>query len=667
MDCKQCGKELPKKLKAFCNNKCKSKHQVNQPKLVFDDTKQYKCKIDGKCFSLGAIRSGQLKKYSMDSLNKEFNLEDWEIVDKLPNQDERWNCPHCDWSGKTKDGKDNGGWVGKHLLEVHGITKDAHIIDFPNDKLWSHSLSVIDRLKTINQNEDNRIQCLECNQWFAKITNTHLRDKHNMTEFQYKSKHGVDIISSEKFIKSCRENYLKNDKFQSPLSRSKYEEQICNLLTEWNIPYKPNTKELGEEVDIFIPSFNLAIEFNGLYWHGESNGKLERYHINKTLICEEKGVKLIHIFEDEWLFKKDIIISRIKNELKLNTNTIFARKCEVKELPFREISKFLDDNHLQGQGDPTALNFGLFHSSELVSVMTFKRGRKETEIELKRFCSKLNTNVVGAANKLLKYFERHYQPVKLFSYADRRWTDLLSKSVYDLLGFTLTSMGRPNYWYLVYPNKRSDRRQFTKELILSIFKQADSKLSEWENMEMLGYDWVWDCGNLKYEKVYDNSDIQVNLSQPIALKNLKRSKLKRNKKESSRKSTDITCQICENEYSINGFSSHLNLSHKTSVDEYIKLYGEYRPIEIQKITKKNNLSEKFVCLECDEDNFYSHKSYIQHINKHHTGGWESYVIKHIFNDIRPTCQCGCNGFVKLTTKAPFRLNFVSGHNSRKIC
>jgi hypothetical protein len=669
MNCKQCDKELPKKLKAFCNNECKSKHQSDQPKLVFDDTKQYKSKIDGKCFSLGAKQSGQLKKYSVNSLNKEFNLEDWEIVDKLPNQDERWNCPHCNWSGKTKDGKDNGGWVGKHLLDEHGITKDAHIVDFPNDKLWSHSLTQIERLNILNEHEHNRIQCLECNEWFIALTNTHLRDKHNMTKDQYRIKHDIDIMSSESFRDKMRILYYKNvNLISSSTWRSKYEEQICNLLTDWKIPHNPNSKELGFDVDIFIPSFNLAIEFNGLYWHSEmGGGKLEHYHFNKTLLCEKNGIKLIHIFEDEWLFKKDIVISRIKNELKLITNTIHARKCEVKELPFREIRKFLDDNHLQGQSDPTTLNFGLYYNSELVSLMTFKRGGKENEIELKRFCSKINTNVVGAANKLLKYFENKYKPIKLFSFADRRWTDLLSKSVYDVLGFTLTSCGEPNYWYLVYPNKRSNRKQFNKDKILNIFKKSDRNLSEWKNMVMLGYDRIWDCGSLKYEKVYDKSDIKFNFSQPIVHKSIKQRKNKRNKKENSRKSIDITCQICENEYSINGFSSHLKLSHNTSVDEYINLYGEYRPKEIEKSTKQINLSEKFVCLECNKDDFYSHKSYIQHINKHHTGGWESYVIKYIFNDIRPTCQCGCYGFVKITTKAPFRLNFVTGHNSRKIC
>jgi G:T-mismatch repair DNA endonuclease (very short patch repair protein) len=43
----------------------------------------------------------------------------------------------------------------------------------------------------------------------------------------------------------------------------------------------------GKELDIYLPDYNLAIEFNGLYWHSEDYvGK--NYHLNKTIECEKK-------------------------------------------------------------------------------------------------------------------------------------------------------------------------------------------------------------------------------------------------------------------------------------------------------------------------------------------------------------------------------------------
>jgi len=60
------------------------------------------------------------------------------------------------------------------------------------------------------------------------------------------------------------------------------------------------------ELDIYLPEYNVAIEFNGLYWHSELY-KEKDYHLNKTLECKKKGVDLLHIFEDDWVFKQDII------------------------------------------------------------------------------------------------------------------------------------------------------------------------------------------------------------------------------------------------------------------------------------------------------------------------------------------------------------------------
>lgn len=87
------------------------------------------------------------------------------------------------------------------------------------------------------------------------------------------------------------------------------------------------------ELDIYLPEYNIAIEYNGLYWHSEDNIQDKNYHLNKLLLCEKKGIRLIQIFEDEWLYRQHIVKSRIKHILGKNKEvSLGARECYIKEI-----------------------------------------------------------------------------------------------------------------------------------------------------------------------------------------------------------------------------------------------------------------------------------------------------------------------------------------------
>ena len=60
-----------------------------------------------------------------------------------------------------------------------------------------------------------------------------------------------------------------------------------------------------KQLDIYIPSKKIAIEFNGTYYHSIERGNNLTCHLNKTKMCEEKGIKLLHIWEDEWHYRKE--------------------------------------------------------------------------------------------------------------------------------------------------------------------------------------------------------------------------------------------------------------------------------------------------------------------------------------------------------------------------
>ena len=102
------------------------------------------------------------------------------------------------------------------------------------------------------------------------------------------------------------------------------------------------------ELDIFVPEKNLAIEYDGILWHSEKYIKDTNYHLNKTELCEKVGIRLIHIFDSEWLNKKEIVKSRLKDVLGVFDKTVFARKCKVCEVDSETSRKFQDTNHIQG-------------------------------------------------------------------------------------------------------------------------------------------------------------------------------------------------------------------------------------------------------------------------------------------------------------------------------
>src|SRR6266403_1064476 len=130
-----------------------------------------------------------------------------------------------------------------------------------------------------------------------------------------------------------------------------------------------NKQIAPRHLDIYIPKLKMALEFNGLYWHNELF-KSDDYHKEKSDKCLANDIRLIHIWEDDWNYKKDIVKSRIKNLFKLNSEKIFARKCDIREICANQCRDFLDENHLQGFIN-SKYYIALYYDDVIVSIMTF--------------------------------------------------------------------------------------------------------------------------------------------------------------------------------------------------------------------------------------------------------------------------------------------------------
>jgi hypothetical protein len=255
----------------------------------------------------------------------------------------------------------------------------------------------------------------------------------------------------------------------------------------------------NKELDIYLPKYNLAIEFDGVYWHSEKFLPKD-YHLTKTEQCESNGIQLLHIFENEWInpIKQDIWKSIISTKLNKNKK-IYGRNTYIEIIDNKLSKQFLDENHLQGY-IYSEINIGLFHKNELVSVITFGKPRfnKNYEFELIRFANKKYTSIIGGFSKLLKYFKRNYKPSSIITYADRR---ISNGNLYEKTGFKFLKNTDPNYFYTNDFNTLHSRNKFQKHKLKNLLEDFNSNLSEHENMLNNNYYRIYDCGN----KVYLNS------------------------------------------------------------------------------------------------------------------------------------------------------------------
>ncbi len=329
---------------------------------------------------------------------------------------------------------------------------------------------------------------------------------------------GIELLESENYVVKlkgqCGHTYdINTDLFYhrnaanietcmtcNPLHRrSSSQDEINKWLNDLGVNTIPGDRTICSpyEIDIVVEGKNIGLEYNGLYWHSEINKNDKNYHKRKTDICNSKSFDLIHIREDDWVYKNDIIKSIILNRLNLIDNSIYARKCEIKMVDFATKSEFLDNNHIQGKCG-SKINIGLYHDETLVSLMCF--GNKEKTpltFELLRFCNKINTNVIGAASKLFNHFKLNFEYDTIFSFSDN---SIFNGDLYKKLDFEFSHETEPNYWWVV-DGIRKHRFNFNKGKLVK--KGYDPNKSEREIMTELGYYKIWGCGLKKW--IYKNN------------------------------------------------------------------------------------------------------------------------------------------------------------------
>jgi hypothetical protein len=267
------------------------------------------------------------------------------------------------------------------------------------------------------QNQYLYVRCKKCSFEMTKTLQAFERGSlctkcHPFTSSQAE----LEIID---FIESCEKKVIKNDR-----------KTIAPL-----------------ELDILIPENNLAIEYNGLFWHSDFNDYPRDRHRTKTKKCNDQNINLLHIFSDEWLTKKDLVQSMIKNRLGI-FEIVGARKCIFKKISSKESERFFNENHISGFVNG-CWHGALFYNDEIVLAMSLRKPRQKKyagSVEIARLATKKNFKVSGGASKILKYVKKEIrdQYDSIISYCDLSYGN---GRVYEKIGFELISEIKTNYWY----------------------------------------------------------------------------------------------------------------------------------------------------------------------------------------------------------------------------
>lgn len=274
---------------------------------------------------------------------------------------------------------------------------------------------------------------------------------------------------------------------------------IKECLPEVEVEQRNKSVMEGRELDIYIPSLKIAVEYNGLRWHSERFGKDKFYHLTKTEECKKKGVRLLQIFEDEWIYKKDIAKEKIAHIIGCGSarkSHIYGRACQIREVDYGLAKRFLDTFHIQG-GVRASVYLGGYYNDELVGVMTFLKDKNG--FVLNRFATISKYNVVGLGGKLFSYFTKKYNPELITTYSDRRW-HTENDNLYTKLGFEIKEILQPDYMYVTSKNSyrlRYHKFNFRKSILHRKYG-LPLTMTEKEMTEQLGYYKIWDCGLIKY-------------------------------------------------------------------------------------------------------------------------------------------------------------------------
>ncbi len=428
---------------------------------------------------------------------------------------EGWGCKKCKTS-KLED------YLSQKLLEIlEPFERDKKFVDCKNKKPLPFDFYLPLRNILI---ECDGIQHREAIEHFGGKERLEYQKNNDETKTEFAKSRQIPLIrlesnsEIENFIQGLdiqemkfNKSVLKDITLDRTLSVKKEGDYLTKTDFNW---YR--SLDVKSQMDSFIQSLGVGYSSSEMCdWIINNNyiilidnfrdceiNRDKNWLLNLKEVLEKNHLNLVVIYPEEWIYKTDIVKSRIRNILNINEFKIGSRECKIVIPDNKSVFKFLEENHIQGKVN-ASVKIALTYKDEIVSLMTFGKLRKnlgqkskEDCYELLRFCNKRNHTVVGSATKLMNHFKKVYKPKYVLSYADRGWTSI-DKNIYQKLGFNLVSKTPPSYSYLV-GDKKYDRYRYRKDKLIEFGYNKD----KWTERSICSSNLIfkiYDAGCLKYE------------------------------------------------------------------------------------------------------------------------------------------------------------------------
>lgn len=248
----------------------------------------------------------------------------------------------------------------------------------------------------------------------------------------------------------------------------------------------------GKELDIVVPDHHLAIEFNDIFSHSEqavferhAKPRPHSYHASKTREANSQGYQLVHVWEDDWLHRRELVLRALAHRLHavdrlldvlpdinpLACQRLYARNLTVKLVHGGVARRFWQDNHLQGPVHCT-VNIGLYDQNNVLRAL-LGIGRKnhgsrvslpDGTWDIQRYAT-LGV-IVGGFTKLLAHAETLVSVDTWTSWSDN---DISDGGMYQAAGFTVDKRQAPSYSYVGRKTKwgRVHRSTYTKQRFIN--------------------------------------------------------------------------------------------------------------------------------------------------------------------------------------------------------
>jgi hypothetical protein len=384
----------------------------------------------------------------------------------------------------------------KNAHDVEGRSKGKNKLSVKSEA--SHKKRITTMIDRMGSDFRTKLSVDRAQRYVARIPD-------ELKDYDYCSSTNTSLMSVSQSLSvpfSMVQKAFKKFNISPPKARSGTsldEVELCSYIDSLGIPYVRNIKTLfgdRREIDIYIPSIKVGIEYCGLFWHSDRNNYDKNKHHKKWVDASKLGINLITVFEDEWLFNRDVVKSRLASILQTHSTRIFARKCQVTKVSHVSVKTALNNWHIAG-AKSSSNSICLTHDGQLVSVLTYgtPRYNKNADIEIIRFASLPGVTVIGAFGKLLNELIKLTNCKSIVSYSDNRWGQ---GNVYRAVGFELDGITPPSYFYFKIKDKiRFHRSAFMKHHIIEKL-HGDSNLSEYENMKKLKYNRIYDCGTTRW-------------------------------------------------------------------------------------------------------------------------------------------------------------------------